>query len=91
MVMDVLSPREKDNNTRWIKVGVGFPKGNGEMRILLDAVPLPDKKTGDLVLVVKERTYKDARNRHSNRTAIRRIKNDLWTKWSTTDYHVTRF
>ena len=60
MVMDVLSPREKDNNTRWIKVGVGFPKANGDMRILLDAVPLPDPKTGDLVLVVKERTYKDA-------------------------------
>lgn len=70
MVMDVLSPREKDNNTRWIKVGVGFPKGNGEMRILLDAVPLPDVKTGDLVLVVKERTYKDGLPQKNEKTKL---------------------
>lgn len=59
MVMDVLNPRENDKGTRWVKVGVGFPKADGGMRILLDAIPLPDKKSGDLVLVVKERTYRD--------------------------------
>jgi hypothetical protein len=40
------------------------------MRILLDAVPLPDNKTGDLVLVVKERTYKDAVPQKNDKAAL---------------------
>jgi hypothetical protein len=54
VVLDVISPREDNKgNTRWIRVGVGFPNGGGT-RILLDAYPLPNKD-GECVLLVRER------------------------------------
>jgi hypothetical protein len=54
MVLDVISPREDSKgNTRWIRVGVGFPNGNGT-RVLLDAYPLPNEK-GECVLLIRER------------------------------------
>lgn len=57
-VLDVISPREDNKGkTRWIKVGVAFENDKGT-RILLDAIPLPDK-TGSVVLIVKERKNDD--------------------------------
>jgi hypothetical protein len=54
MVLDVISPREDSKgNTRWVRVGVGFPNGNGT-RVLLDAYPVPNEK-GECVLLIRER------------------------------------
>lgn len=54
MIYDVISPREDSKgNTRWVRVGVGFPNGNGQ-RILLDAYPIANEK-GECVLLVRER------------------------------------
>ena len=54
MVYDVISPREDSKgNTRWVRVGVGFPNGNGT-RVLLDAYPVPNEK-GECVLLIRER------------------------------------
>ncbi len=54
MILDVISPREDTKgNTRWVRVGVGFPNGNGT-RVLLDAYPVPNEK-GECVLLLRER------------------------------------
>lgn len=54
MVYDVISPREDNKgNTRWVRVGVGFPNGGGT-RVLLDAYPVPNGK-GECVLLIRER------------------------------------
>jgi hypothetical protein len=54
MVYDVISPREDNKgNTRWVRVGVGFPNANGT-RVLLDAYPIANEK-GECVLLIRER------------------------------------
>lgn len=65
MILDVISPREDNKgNTRWIRVGVGFPNGNGT-RILLDAYPVPNQK-GECVLLVKERKDNDVSKKNES-------------------------
>lgn len=55
MVYDVINPREDNKgNTRWVRLGVGFPNGKG-IRILLDAYPIANAK-GEVVLLARERT-----------------------------------
>lgn len=55
-VMDVVNPRTgQEDKTRWKNVGVAFVQQGKKTRILLDAIPLPDPKTGDCVLVLTER------------------------------------
>ena len=58
--MDVKTPRLDNNGkTWWRQVGVAFKAEGKPTRILLDAIPLPDRKTGDVVLILTERTKKD--------------------------------
>ena len=58
--LDVKTPRTDNNGkTWWRQVGVAFKAEGKPTRILLDAIPLPDRKTGDVVLILTERTKKD--------------------------------
>lgn len=58
--LDVKTPRLDNNGkTWWRQVGVAFKAEGKPIRILLDAIPLPDRKTGDVVLILTERTKKD--------------------------------
>jgi len=58
--LDVKTPRLDNNGkTWWRQVGVAFKAEGKPTRILLDAIPLPDRKTGDVVLILTERTKKD--------------------------------
>jgi hypothetical protein len=65
MVYDVISPREDNKgNTRWIKVGVGFPNGGGT-RILLDSYPVANKQ-GEVVILVRERKEKNVSEKNES-------------------------
>jgi hypothetical protein len=58
--LDVKTPRLDNNGkTWWRQVGVAFKAEGKPTRILLDAIPLPDRKTGDVILILTERTKKD--------------------------------
>jgi hypothetical protein len=58
--LDVKTPRVDNNGkTWWRQVGVAFQNEGKPIRILLDAIPLPDRKTGDVVLILTERNKKD--------------------------------
>lgn len=59
-MLDVVNPRTMSNgNVKWTRVGIAFENEGKATRILLDALPCPDTKTGEIVLMLMKRKDDD--------------------------------
>jgi hypothetical protein len=62
---DVVTPRKgKDDKTRWIRIGAGFPKGD-KIHVVLDALPLPDSE-GRVMVMLSPFVPKDQQQQSGN-------------------------
>lgn len=59
MRYDLLSPRkDREDKTRWHKVGAAFPRDKGGFQLVFDSLPLPDAE-GRVTLMMWEAKPRD--------------------------------